>query len=611
MNSHLLDDGARLAAHRLSNQVQGLNRRGFIKLSALGALATAVGLPALLAACGEAAPAASTGAAASSAGGAPAASSAAAAGAGAGAAASKPVAGGSLKLPTYAPLAAIKPDLPGSADGIIDPGFLSYPANPIKSVPNPPGKGGDVTISTWWALAPPTPMDQNPLWQAVNKELNATLKINIVPFGDYQTTRLATIMAGGDIPDILFIAPGAVVPGLPEFLKSKAADLTEYLSGDAVKDYPNLANFPTLSWRNTGVTLGNTIYGVPCPYPLWLWVMWTHQELLDQAGLPQPQNAADFKKALVALTKPDSNQWGIGVENTQGMGLVNGLFSAMFGAPNQWAESGGKLTYTAETDAYRQAVAYARDLYAAGVFTPKSLTYNTQTKRSDFWAKRFAFCFDGFQQASVNYWDNLAGLNPPSTYRVIPPFTSTGTGKPVYWAGQPGMIGTFGYSIIKKGTPERVKELLGILNYIAAPFGSHEHLLMHYGVKDIDYTLDDKGNPALTAKGKADYNMPWPYITQPPPALYYANDNKYPGLMQGFEKSINPNVQLDPTLGLFSPTFASKQVDLTTNVISPGINDIVKGNQPLSAFDQVLKDWKAKGGDQMRGEFESALAASK
>ncbi|MDE3078345.1 MAG: hypothetical protein KGJ86_23215, partial [Chloroflexota bacterium] len=335
----------------------------------------------------------------------------------------------------------MKPDLPGSPDGLINPGFQNYPANPVKTVPNPPGKGGEVSVMTWWALAPPTPMDQNTLWQAVNKELGATLKITIVPFTDYQTTRLATTIAGGDLPDILYIAPGTVVPAFPDFLKAKCADLTPYLSGDAAKEYPNLANFPTLAWRN--VVFNNAISAVPAPYPLYLWVHWVHQELLDQAGIAQPKNADEYKKALVAMTKPNAGQWGIGVENTQGFELINGHFSAIFGAPNQWAKDGnGKLTHAAETDQYRQALSYARDLYAAGVFHPSSLTYDTSTKRNDFVARKFAFNFDGFQQASLRYWGTAAGLKPPGKYRLIPPFSHDGKTKPVYWAGQAGQIGT-------------------------------------------------------------------------------------------------------------------------------------------------------------------------
>src|SRR5690349_10045086 len=36
-----------------------------------------------------------------------------------------------VQLPTYVPLAGIKPDLPASADGLVDAGFINYPANPI------------------------------------------------------------------------------------------------------------------------------------------------------------------------------------------------------------------------------------------------------------------------------------------------------------------------------------------------------------------------------------------------------------------------------------------------------------------------------------------------
>ena len=39
-----------------------------------------------------------------------------------------------------------------------------------------------------------------------------------------------------------------------------------------------------------------------------------------------------------------------------------------------------------------------------------------------------------------------------------------------------------GATAIKKGTPERTKELLRVLNYLAAPFGCKEDLLLSYGV---------------------------------------------------------------------------------------------------------------------------------
>lgn len=58
--------------------------------------------------------------------------------------------------------------------------------------------------------------------------------------------------------------------------------------------------------------------------------------------------------------------------------------------------------------------------------------------------------------------------------------------QPTYWA-QPGI---FDYSVLKKASPERIEELLRVLNWIASPSGTQEHLLMWYGVKDVDYTPD-------------------------------------------------------------------------------------------------------------------------
>ena len=41
----------------------------------------------------------------------------------------------------------------------------------------------------------------------------------------------------------------------------KCADLTPYLSGDGIKDYPNLAHYTSYTWRS-GVIEGK-IYAIP------------------------------------------------------------------------------------------------------------------------------------------------------------------------------------------------------------------------------------------------------------------------------------------------------------------------------------------------------------
>jgi putative aldouronate transport system substrate-binding protein len=509
----------------------------------------------------------------------------------------------SVQLPTRVPITGVTPDLPGSADGLIDPGFVNYPANPIKSVTETPGTGGDVSVATWTLAPPPPGVDSNALWQQVNKDLNVNLKLNISSLADYQTTRLATIIAGDDLPDILYIAPGVALNGLPQFLQAKCADLTQYLSGDAVKDYPNLANFPTLSWQS--VVFNKSIYGVPAPYPLFLWVHWVHGELLDQDGLQPPKNLDEFTTLLKHFTNPQQDFYGLATENNVGYGITNGWFTAMYGLPNLWSNNNGKLTYYLEDARIKDAINKARELWAAGVYSPNSTQYNTGSKRTDFAGRKFAFNFDGFQGASLTFFSTAGSLNPPAKYRMLNPFPAETGQQPTFWAQQ----GVFGYSVLKKASPDRIKELLRVLNYIAAPFGSQEFKLMRYGVEGVDHTPDDKGNPVLTTQGKADTTIPWQYITQPPAAMYLPGNPQYPQIMQDAEKAMLPFAQIDPTSTLYSPTFAAKGTVLNQMVYTQ-IGEIVLGRADVSSFDKLLSDWKSQGGDQIRSEFEQAIAAA-
>src|SRR5215211_4352266 len=76
--------------------------------------------------------------------------------------------GAGPKLPTFVAFEGPRPDLAGSADGIIPPAYFNYPRNPVKSVPQPVGKGEDVTAMMYTTQAVPTPVEQNPAWQKVH-----------------------------------------------------------------------------------------------------------------------------------------------------------------------------------------------------------------------------------------------------------------------------------------------------------------------------------------------------------------------------------------------------------------------------------------------------------
>jgi len=244
----------------------------------------------------------------------------------------------------------------------------------------------------------------------------------------------------------------------------------------------------------------NTIYGIPCQNSLFLLAHWVRQDLLDAEGLSQPRSADEYKLLAMHFTRPDPGLYVLGGENNVGMGMTNGWMTGIFGTPNTWAldKNSGKLTGYVETDQFRQAVSYARDLWAAGAFDPDSLQYNLVSARNQFAARRFMFRMDAWMVASDLFWANAARRDPPGNPRVMGAFPASAGGQPTYWSTN----ALLGYSVIKQAPPDRIKEILRVMNWLAAPLGSQEYLLKAYGIKDQHWTPDANGNPILNDLGK-------------------------------------------------------------------------------------------------------------
>jgi putative aldouronate transport system substrate-binding protein len=520
-----------------------------------------------------------------------------------GAGAAKSAASQKLRLPSFMSVQGAKPDLRGT--DIIPDGYTVYPKERFKSVSTPPGKGSDVTLVTTFSN-PVAPFESNTMWQSVSKALNVNLKLNLVPFSDYSFGKFQTIVAGDDLPDLLFVPIGGVIPELPSFLESKCADLTPFLSGDAVKEFPHLGTLPTLSWKNA--VFNGKIFGVPIALSVFYWALWIHQNLLEEVGGQMPKNTDDFRRMLLELTRPQAGLYGIGFEagNRYAYSLTTTggtFFPAIFGAPNNWSESAGKFVKDFETEEFKASVGFARDLFAAGVFDPNT-TYTTPTANNAFYGRKLAFRFMGLTAPVYEGSPTIsAGLNPPYEARLVPAFPTQAGGKPSYNFGP----GYFGLTVMRKANSDRIKELLGVLNYLAAPIGSEEHLLKNYGAEGSDYKFDDKGNPVPTQQGVADL-IPWTSAINSAPVLYSARRPDYAAHLQEVEKQLGSVGKYDASVGLYSATNQRQGVAIQFR-FADGMIDIVAGRRPLSDFDVLLREWKTGGGDTIRSELETALAA--
>ena len=597
----------------LADSISRLDRRAFVTRAGLVA-AGALGAT-LLEACGPgSAPAPAAPAATSSGAAAPAGAAtqpAAAAGAtSAPAPAGTTASGGKAALPTYLPFQGPKPDLAGNEQGL-DPAFFKFPSDLVQSVPTAPGDGSTVNAITYLTLAPPPPMEQNAAWQAVNKAINATLQMDQVSAADYPA-KVNVVISGSDLPDFIYNptvnVPWGVISGLPQFVKARCADLTPYLGGDAIKDYPNLAHYTNYTWRS-GVLEGK-IYAVPIARPPIGTVMMFRPDLFEKAGAPidkAPKNADDFKRLLQAVTRPQDNQYGIAAGAASYFALTpNSAFSAIFRVPNNWKlDSSGKLIKDVETDEFKAAVGFARDLWQAGVWHPNTPQYGGAFN-DDFMAGRFAVA-PGVWGQYVQLWDIEAVRNPSAKLYPMHPFAADG-GAPFYQAGS----GQFGVTYVKQqSSPDRLKMLLRIANFFAAPFGSQEWLLNYFGVKDTDYTFNADGAPVFTDQGRAELTAVWRYVSSPAYALFSANrSQEFATVSHAAEEAMIAAMQTDPTLGLYSATAAS-QGPLAQDALMSGVSDIIQGRRQIGDLDSLVADWRTKAGDKMRAEFQDAIEQAK
>ncbi|MFD7425936.1 extracellular solute-binding protein [Streptomyces sp. NPDC059814] len=498
----------------------------------------------------------------------------------------------------------LKPDLAGTAAGVPQ-GFFSYPAKPLRATKGTPLKGAEPIRATMETFSPPPPSrGRNAAWQAIEKLLGGRVDITAVPADDYGT-KFSTMIASDSLPDLFMYPEVGGVDNKAAFLRAKCADLTPYLAGDKVKDYPNLAAIPQGAWQSA--IFGGKLYGIPIARTGTGGAGFYRHDLFEEIGitsLDQITGLDRFVEACKELTRPKKDQYAIiaGATNVLAMSA---------GAPYAWRmDSGtGKFTTDLETPEFRQAVETARSLYKAGCYYPGTLQMSGAQKAqyTDMFKNgKGAYVYDGiptYLAPGVGYIAAMKAIDKKYDPRPFVPFGSA----PVAWMDNVKLENTY----LKNGSEERVRQILALADFAASPFGSEEYTLINYGVEGKDFTRDAKGNPALTKQGTQDVTVPWKFISSAVPAVFSADSEQgVRHVHEAFTKMI-PIMEQDPTLQYSSPTWDSKGYGSLYTFKLDALKDIISGRKPMSAYDRLVKDYLAKGAEQARGEFEEAAQKGK
>ncbi|MFI1098574.1 extracellular solute-binding protein [Streptomyces sp. NPDC020917] len=498
--------------------------------------------------------------------------------------------------PAYVPFAGPPADLPGTADGI-QPGYLTYPKNLVSAVHDKPGTGQTIKVMTITYGTPPKPASSNRFWAAVNEALGVTVEFTVVPDSDYMT-KMATMMAGDDLPDVINLGGGHTLPREAEFVAAKCADLSPYVSGDAIKAYPNLANLPTYAWQDMG-RVGGKIYGVPVQRSAPGNCLWINNDVFTAAGMKDGWTSDDFTAVAKAATH--GRKYGLG--SSQPLLFGTDIHTTAFGAPQEWKVDGGTFVSAYTTDEYRAGIAFMAKLRQAGLYQPNVLGTSTVDCKTMFYNGTVASMPDGFGALTTS----VPSIKGAFTLDAMVPYTPPGGARP----GMDRARGIFGYTVLKKATPDRIKLILRVLDYLAAPFGTKEYELTHFGIEGTHFTRDAQGSPIPTALGQVEnpVNLPIKYLSDAPQVLYLPGNPDAVRRNHAWQTKVAPMLVRNPRFGLQSETGTRVGATLDT-LRTDAIGAVVAGRKPMSAWDDTVKQMRSQGLDKIAEEYAQAYASS-
>ncbi|GAB3732157.1 extracellular solute-binding protein [Nocardiopsis nanhaiensis] len=492
-------------------------------------------------------------------------------------------------IPTFRAFEGAVPDILG-VDGAPD-GFTAYPDSFVQGTDGVRGSGGQYTAMTpMWGPLPPG-LGSNSFYDYVNEKIGATVEFNFQD-GNTIVDKMNAVIAGRDIADITMF-PDWTINLIPQFNRAVGElfeDLGPYLSGDAALAYPMLANLDSDAWRAN--VFNERLQGIPWPSePFSDWVLYRRDLLEDEYGLATPTTAEELFELGKEVNDPDNDRWAFDDFTLTARQI--------FGAPRQWRYENGELVHMFETEEWRASVEFMRRVFDAGLVHPDMVAQGDNSKEL-LNSGQLIFAQDGLGGWHEAYGQML-GDNPDFRLDLMPVFGHDG-GDPLMHLNDPSLQSVL---IRKDMDPEQVEEILAVINFCAAPFGTQEYMDYRYGEEGVHFEFNDDGAPELTDLGNTEVNDGYYFISGRPPAV---SESQYPDFVDWKTSWFNDAIAYageDPFAGIriqLPERFSGAEMPLTDRV-----ENIIRGREDLSALDDAVDEWRRDGGDEGREFFYEVL----
>ncbi|MFC7480406.1 hypothetical protein ACFQX7_10655 [Luedemannella flava] len=322
------------------------------------------------------------------------------------------------------------------------------------------------------------------------------------------------------------------------------------------------------------------------------------KDIFDKQGINADaiKTAEDLKALGAQLTSKAAGQYAFG----DLFGDDAAYATQLFGFHTKWdQDASGKLVHKYETEGIIAALEWHASLAKAGYVNPADLAGTDQNGKQRFWSGKIVVTADG--TGAWNGGDAKSGTAAnPSYVRQAFKLLSGKAGQAPSIELQPGAA-MFAY-LNAKLSDAQIKELLAVANYIAAPYGSKEWLVVNFGAEGDTYTMKD-GNPALTESGSKLVATTFQFLVTPPAVTTVG---------EGFTQVAKDYAawQADAVKYARTPIFYGMNITEPSQYSSIGqavkdtLNDVKVGRKPISAFTDAVAAWRKNGGDELRKFYE-------
>ncbi|MBO3734494.1 twin-arginine translocation signal domain-containing protein [Glycomyces niveus] len=514
-------------------------------------------------------------------------------------------AGGDYDMPTYqpAPDLDVQPFYATETEGMENV-YTDYPKTYFKSVNREPGSGGKVTSFQLTWGDPSKPLDENPYWQELNERLGVSFEPQFVPQPVFDQ-KFATMLASGEVPDLVFVNDQSAV-NLQGIRDGAFADLSETLSGDNILKWPNLAARKEEIWAAS--LKDGRIYQIPS-------IVWAltnlpvmRADLVDQTSIGRAPKDADelftMLKEVSALGTGPGGQKVYGLNKYDAHPGTASMFQRLFKTGPEWQHNdAGDLVHMIETENYKLMLEWLARAWAEGIFDPVSMS-PTPTDIVSGAAIRYDAVGAAIGAAGMSQWEadlpgakfdffDMPGFDGSSqlVVRNVPYGKSTCV------------------SAAAAEDEERLTQILNVLDYFSAPFGSEEALFIGSGQEGRHYEFDEFGMPVTNPDYTTELGVQYVGVSSGDNSYrIHPNAAPWADSFVTVMEALAQNSIDRPLTGLegASPTFVTKGAQLK-QLWTDFENGVITGRESIDDLESFVSNYMSQGGTQVKDEYTQAL----